>query len=110
MPPFHPDWIVNFWLGTPLLNKIDPHAMFIFLVAVAAIIVYQRRKLTRKQELDTDEKQFQLLLKKKAVIEERMALLTTQRNQEMSEELYLNSMKEYEQHLEKVKRELLRFT
>ncbi|MED3570709.1 hypothetical protein [Cytobacillus praedii] len=112
MPPFHPDWLVNFWLKTPFLNMFDPHAVLIFLAVVTAmIVIIQRRSVADKQEADADEKQFQLLLKKKAVIEDQMALLDKQKKQgEIGEAQYYNRMNEYVHHLNNVKNELIRFT
>lgn len=112
MPPYHPDWLINFWLGTPFLNMFDPHAVLLFLVAVTVMVfIIQRRSLADKQGFDTDENQFQLLLKKKAVIEKQMALLEQQKRQgEITDELYFTRMKEYEVHLKYVKSELHQFT
>ncbi|KOP83819.1 hypothetical protein LIS82_21460 [Cytobacillus solani] len=112
MPPFHPDWLVNFWLGTPFLNMFDPHAVLIFLIVVTVMIVFiQRKNHTYKQEFAADENQFQLLLKKKSVIEDQMALLDKQKMQgEIGEDQYINRKNEYELHLNNVKSELIRFT
>ncbi|WP_102274193.1 hypothetical protein [Cytobacillus massiliigabonensis] len=112
MPPYHPDWLVNFWLGTPFLNMFDPHAVLIFLVVVTVmIVIIQRRTLAFRQEFDHDESQFQLLLKKKEVIEKQMAQLDQQKQQgKITDELYITRMKEYEVHLKYVKSELIQFT
>lgn len=111
MPAFHPDWLISFWLGTPILNKLDPHVILIFLVAFILIGLFSRRKRMQKQEPDIDEKQFQLLLKKKAVIEEQMTRLEIQKKQgEITEEQYAKTIAEYKQHLDGVKRELLQYT
>lgn len=111
IPPFHPDWLVSFWLGTPILNKLNPHVILIFLITLLLIGLLRRRKLMQKQEPDSDEKQFQLLLKKKAVIEEQMTRLEVQKKQgEVTEEQYAKTIAEYKQHLDGVKRELLKFT
>jgi hypothetical protein len=112
MPPFHPDWLVNFWLGTPFLNMFDPHAVLIFLLVVTVmIVIIQRRSLAYKQEFAAEENQFQLLLKKKAVIEDQMASLDLQKMQgKIGEDQYINRMNEYKLHLNNVKSELIRFT
>lgn len=112
MPPYHPEWLVNLWLGTPFLNMFDPHAVLIFLVVVTImIVIIQRKGQGDKLEFDADENQFQLLLKKKAVIEDQMALLDQQKMQgEIGDDQYINLINEYEHHLKNVKSDLIRFT
>ncbi|QED49030.1 hypothetical protein [Cytobacillus dafuensis] len=109
IPPFHPEWLVSFWLGTPILNTINPHFVLIVLIAVLIFKLIKRRKNTH--EHDYEEMQFQLLLKKKAVIEEQMTEL--ERNKKLGEVTdlqYSKIIEEYKQHLDTVKKELLRFT
>lgn len=111
MPPFHPDWLVSFWLGTPVLNKLNPHIILLVLLVVVVVAIMQKRKQIGQQAPDNDEKQFQLLLRKKSVIEEQMTRLEMLKKQgEVTDEQYSKNIEEYKQHLDSVKKELLRFT
>ncbi|MBP2241495.1 membrane protein implicated in regulation of membrane protease activity [Cytobacillus eiseniae] len=110
-PAFHPDWLISFWLRTPVLNRMDPHILLIILLIVVVAIIMYRRRYNQRLEPDSEEKQFQLLLKKKAIIEKQMTELVEQKKLgELSEEQYKKNLKEYDQHLERVKKELIRFT
>jgi len=31
-PPFHPEWLVRFWLETPGLNRLEPHLTLMIVV------------------------------------------------------------------------------
>ncbi len=111
LAPFHPDWLISFWLGTPILNKLNPHIILLVLLVVAVVIFMRKRKKIRQQEPDNDEKQFQILLRKKSVIEDQMTRLETLKSQgKIQDEQYSKNMDEYKQHLDSVKKELLRFT
>lgn len=110
-PPFHPDWLVTFWYTTPILKAFDPH-LFLSIIAIVGITLYfTKRRNSPLPEPDLEEQQFHHSLKKKQIIEQKIAELEIQRNQgELNEDQYLYKLGEYKKHLEKVKKDLLYFT
>ncbi|MFE8703345.1 hypothetical protein ACFYKX_22550 [Cytobacillus sp. FJAT-54145] len=110
-PPFHPEWLITFWLTTPVLRSIEPHLVLVVIIGVIVFLYMKKRKSLRENKIDTTENMFQHLLNKRRVIEQQIVMLEKQKKQgDISIELYEKSIDEYKEHLEHVKNELIKFT
>lgn len=111
MPPYHPEWLVTFWLTTPGLNKLDPHVtlLLIFIVIISFIII--KRRKDKIHIVDGQEEKFQHLLNRKKVIEIEMKDLNTQlQNNRISYEQFSKKKNELERHLQHTLNELKQYT
>ncbi|PLR79455.1 hypothetical protein CU633_00320 [Bacillus sp. V3-13] len=110
-PPYHPDWLVTFWLTTPGLNLVNPHYFLIGLIVLVIGIIYLKKKKSSRNRVDSEEGQFQLLLTKKEIIEKQIEQLELQRKQgDVTLEQYTKTIEEYREHLQGVIRRLHQFT
>lgn len=110
-PAFHPQWLVDFWLTTPVINKIEPHLASLIVLIIIGVVLFRRYYKGRSSEGDTQEAQFQYLLRRKQVIEKEINSLATQlENKSITEEDYEGKLKELEQFLDKVNDDLQAFT
>lgn len=110
-PPFHPEWLITFWLTTPGIRSLDPHVTTVIILAIIILvgIYYLRKNKAPKQ--DEQEVYFQHLLQKKHVIDNQIKELKTQLDDgEISQEDYDKKLVDYETYLKKVKQDLLEFT
>lgn len=112
LPSFHPDWLVSFWFSTPVLRSINPHWFLISTAVIGlGILLIKRKGKAPASPVDTDEQQFQHLLTKRQIIEQKLTELENQRFQgELSEEKFQMKLVEYKKHLDKVNLDLLYYT
>lgn len=107
-PAYHPEWLVSFWLSTPVLNLLNPHYLLIILGASILIRFFLKKKA---ENSDTEDQRFRHLLAKKNVIEEQLSGLEEKfKAVEMTKEDYMKSVKDYQKLLEQVKEELQQYT
>lgn len=100
IPAFHPEWIVTFWLTTPVLNRIDPHLVSGLLVAALFVAYYVRRKRKPVVKVDTQEEQFQLLMARRKLLEKELDELNQESKLNGTEiEQYIKKKEELEKHL-----------
>lgn len=107
-PAYHPEWLVTFWLSTPVLKMLNPHYLLIIFGAGFLIRFF----LKKKAEIpDTEDQRFRHLLSKKNVIEEQLNGLEEKFEAvEITKEDYMKSLKDYQKLLEQVKEELQQYT
>ncbi|MEH7886095.1 hypothetical protein V7654_17480 [Bacillus sp. JJ1609] len=105
---YHPEWLVTFWLSTPLLNALNPHYLLMILAAAIFIRLFMKKK---NVTLDIEDQHFRHLLAKKNVIEEQLAGIERKlMADEITNEIYAQTVKAYLTHLEQVKKELQQYT
>ncbi|WP_210364844.1 hypothetical protein [Bacillus sp. REN3] len=111
-PAYHPDWLVTFWLTTPVLKWINPHYLLILIGAGLVAVFFLKKR--RGQEIrveDNEDQRFKHLLLKKNVIEEQLAGLEGKfMDAEITELDYARKRHDYEQHLDQVMKELQQYT
>lgn len=109
-PPFHPEWLVNFWLRTPVLNQLDPHLVLIVISGIVAVFYFNKRKLNKPGEPDLREERFQRLLKRQKTIEGKLKELEEEMEREsLSNDPLQNKKKELEELLGQTRKELQQF-
>lgn len=109
-PPFHPDWLVNFWLTTTGINKLNPHLVLITLLVTIAGVYFYKRKQSMGKKQDTEEVHFQYLIKKKTMLEDKLTEITTEcKHGNISKEVFLKKKTELEKHLELTRTELQQY-
>ncbi len=107
-PAYHPEWLVTFWLSTPVLNALNPHYLLMILAAAIFIRLFMKKK---NVTLDIEDQHFRHLLAKKNVIEEQLAGIERKlMADEITNENYAQTVKAYQTHLEQVKEELKQYT
>lgn len=107
-PAYHPEWLVTFWLSTPVLNALNPHYLLMILAAAIFMLLFMKKK---KVTLDVEDQHFKHLLAKKNVIEEQLAEIEKKlMADEKTNENYAQTVKAYHTHLEQVKEELKQYT
>ncbi len=113
-PPFHPDWLVTFWFATPGFKAMDPHVVISVIAAIGLALFFIKKRKTPPINVvatNFEEEQFHHLLKKKQMIERKMAELKVLWEQDgVASEQVQMKLDEYGKHLDKVNRELLYFT
>lgn len=113
-PPFHPDWLVTFWFSTPGFKAMDPHVFLSVIAAIGLALFFIKKRKTppiRLVATNFEDEQFHHLLKKKQMIEQKMAELKVLSEQNgLASEQYQMKLGEYHKHLDQVNRELLYFT
>lgn len=102
-PPYHPDWLISFWYGTPGLKLLNPHITLTVLAVVFIATYFIRKAQKTPSAQDTSEIMFQSLIKQKQTIEANITALR-------AESADSPKLKEYEQLLEKVNKDLLKYT
>lgn len=111
-PAYHPEWLVTFWLTTPVLNALNPHYLLIITAAVIGSSYFIRKKRSSNEELPGKEEQmFKHLLLRKNVIEEQIDGLEAKlKAAEINTEDYEKLFSDYQRHLTQVKKELQQYT
>lgn len=110
-PPLHPEWLITFWLTTPVIRNLEPHVtMLVILIMIIGLAIYFIKR-NKAEKPDEQEIYFQHLLQQKQMIEGKMQqlekkLLSGQIITENDEKKLL----EYQKYLNKVKKDLLQFT
>ncbi len=109
-PPFHPEWLVRFWLETPGLNRLEPHlTLMIVAVCIAGFIFYKRNKAPSFRE-DFGEEQFQQLLTVQKMVEEQLRELEEDKSRKsLPDGEYVQKKRELEDLLQRTKKELRQF-
>lgn len=111
IPAFHPEWLVNFWLTTPGLNRIEPHLFTILLVIALFVAYYVRRKKRPIVKVDTEEEQFQLLLTRRKLLEQELRELGQECEiKDTQDEQLMKKKQELEKHLSLTNEKLQQFT
>lgn len=110
-PPLHPEWLIKFWLTTPVIRNIDPHLVSaIVLLVIIGIGVYYLRK-NKGSQFDDQEMRFQHLLQQKRIAEEQIEVLKEQlAKDEITKEEYDKKIIEYTSFLNKINEDLHQFT
>lgn len=109
-PPFHPEWLVTFWLTTPGLNKVDPHLVLALLAVLIALFVWKKRKNTTGIH-DREEERFQHLLTKKKILQKELMDLERKFEQDfVSKDEFQQKKKELSRLLEETEQDLQQFT
>ncbi|MGA8942804.1 MAG: hypothetical protein WB502_08845 [Thermoactinomyces sp.] len=111
IPPFHPEWLVTFWLSTPGLNRLDPH-MVLLLATGGFIGFYLYRKNRKlKAEPEWEEERFQQLMTRKKRLEQDLEELEREHGKgEIASDCYLKKRQELEMRLEMTEHQLRQFT
>jgi hypothetical protein len=111
-PAYHPEWLVTFWLSIPVLNALNPHYLLIIIAAVIGSSYFLRKKRSSNEELpEKEEQMFKHLLLRKNVIEEQLVGLEAKlKAAEINAEDYEKLFKDYQRHLNLVKKELQQYT
>lgn len=107
-PAYHPEWLVTFWLSTPVLNALNPHYLLFILAAGIFIRFFIKKK---NETSDIEDQHFRHLLAKKNVLEEQLdGLVRKLGAAEITIEDYQKTVKDYHARLEQVKEELQQYT
>jgi len=112
-PAYHPEWLVTFWLTTPVLNALNPHYLLIIIAAVIGSSYFIRKKRSSNEEEfpEKEEQMFKHLLLRKNVIEEQLDGLEAKlKAAEINDEDYEKLFNDYQRHLNEVKKELQQYT
>lgn len=111
IPAFHPEWLITFWLTTPVFRSLEPHATLAVLLAIVIGVWFYFWKKKRITAPDEQEVYFQHLLRQKQVIEQKLEQLEEMLGKgEITNEAYDKKRLDYYQVLEKVKEDLIQFT
>jgi hypothetical protein len=111
LPAYHPEWMIQFWFGTPGLRALNPHYTLFFLTIVMIGFLYFKKRKVVIEKPDEDEERFKHLLTKKKVIEKQMAELKQVHEQnKITDEQYQKKLTEFKKHLDQTSHELQQFT
>lgn len=111
VPAFHPEWLVTFWLTTPVLNRIEPHLFSLLLIIALFVAYYVRRKKKPIAKVDSEEEQFQLLLTRRKLLEQELKELGQEDEvNHPHDEQFIKKKQELEKHLSLTNEKLQQFT
>lgn len=111
IPAFHPDWLVTFWLTTPVLNRLNPHITLIIVVSVLFVVFFSRKKYRVKAVPDPEEERFKLLIYRKQMIEKELTKLASESvNATSPDEQVAQKKTELERMLDRTTKELQQYT